>query len=95
MTRRLFPNSAEMTIEQAYDAPLGALSDRPWVGLCMVNSIDGSTVVDGRSTELSSATTWLSYWVFVVSPTSSLSAPALFEVRGMARPTSWINALAW
>jgi hypothetical protein len=55
MTRRVFPDSAEITIEQAYDAPLGAQSDRPWVGLCMVNSIDGSTVVDGRSTELSSA----------------------------------------
>ena len=55
MTRRVFPDSAEMTIEQAYDAPLGAPSDRPWVGLCMVNSIDGSTVVDGRSTGLSSA----------------------------------------
>jgi riboflavin biosynthesis pyrimidine reductase len=55
MTRRVFPNSADTTIAQAYDAPLGAPSDRSWVGLCMVTSIDGSTVVDGRSTELSSA----------------------------------------
>jgi riboflavin biosynthesis pyrimidine reductase len=55
MTRRVFPDSADMTIAQAYDAPLGAPPDRSWVGLCMVSSIDGSTVVDGRSTELSSA----------------------------------------
>ncbi len=55
MTRRVFPDSADTTIAQAYDAPLEAPSDRSWVGLCMVSSIDGSTVVDGRSTELSSA----------------------------------------
>jgi riboflavin biosynthesis pyrimidine reductase len=55
MTRRVFPNSADTTIAQAYDAPLEAPSDRSWVGLCMVSSIDGSTVVDGQSTELSSA----------------------------------------
>ncbi len=55
MTRRVFPDSADTTIPQAYDAPLGAPRDRSWVGLCMVSSIDGSTVVDGRSTELSSA----------------------------------------
>lgn len=55
MTRRVFPDSADTTIAQAYAAPLEAPSDRSWVGLCMVSSIDGSTVVDGRSTELSSA----------------------------------------
>jgi len=38
----------------AYAAPLGRRSDRPWVGLCMVVSIDGSTVVDGASAGLSS-----------------------------------------
>ena len=55
MTRRVFPDSADTTIAQAYGAPLDAPLHRPWVGLCMVSSIDGSTVVDGRSTELSSA----------------------------------------
>jgi riboflavin biosynthesis pyrimidine reductase len=55
MIRRVFPDSADTTIAHAYDAPLEAPSDRSWVGLCMVSSIDGSTVVDGRSSELSSA----------------------------------------
>src|SRR5262249_20712256 len=31
-------------------------SGRPWIGLCMVASIDGSTVVEGRSRGLSSPT---------------------------------------
>jgi riboflavin biosynthesis pyrimidine reductase len=44
-----------VTIAEAYAAPLGRHPDRPWVGLCMVTSIDGSTVVGGASGELSSA----------------------------------------
>ena len=55
MTRRVFPDFADTTITAAYAAPLEQPTDRSWVGLCMVSSIDGSTVVDGRSTELSSA----------------------------------------
>ncbi len=35
---------------------LGRRPDRPWVGLCMVASIDGSTVVGGNSAGLSSPT---------------------------------------
>lgn len=54
--RRLLPGpDREVTIEEAYADPLGAPSDRPWCGLCMVASIDGSTVVEGRSSALSSA----------------------------------------
>ena len=54
--RRLFPDaSSDVTIEEAYSGPLGSHADRPWVGLCMVASIDGSTVVAGASAELSSA----------------------------------------
>lgn len=45
----------DVTIEQAYAAPLGLQQDRPWVALCMVASIDGSTVVNGASAKLSSA----------------------------------------
>jgi riboflavin biosynthesis pyrimidine reductase len=53
--RRLLPApAAEVTIEEAYDTPLGRRDDRPWCGLCMVQSVDGSTVVDGRSGALSS-----------------------------------------
>ncbi len=43
-----------MTVAEAYSAPLGSHRNRPWVGLCMVTSIDGSTVVDGASGGLSS-----------------------------------------
>ena len=55
MTRRVFPDAADTTIAEAYGAPLDTRPHGPWVGLCMVASIDGSTVVDGRSSELSSA----------------------------------------
>lgn len=55
MIRRVFPDSAETTIAEAYAAPLAERVGRPWVGLCMVSSIDGSTVVNGRSSDLSSA----------------------------------------
>ena len=44
-----------ITVPEAYAAPLGRHDERPWVGLCMVASIDGSTVVDGVSAGLSSA----------------------------------------
>ena len=54
--RRLLPGpDCDVTIEEAYAHPLGERTDRPWCGLCMVASIDGSTVVDGRSSALSSA----------------------------------------
>lgn len=54
MIRRVFPDSAATTIADSYAQPLDRRTDAPWVGLCMVSSIDGSTVVDGRSSELSS-----------------------------------------
>jgi len=53
--RRLFPRPADTVgVREAYavDRPLPA--DRPWVALCMVSSLDGSTVVDQRSSALSS-----------------------------------------
>ncbi len=55
--RRLLPDPADdVTVEEAYAAPLGRSGPggRPWVGLCMVASIDGSTVVEGTSGALSS-----------------------------------------
>lgn len=55
--RRLLPEpAADVTVDDAYAAPLGSHGERPWVGLCMVASIDGSTVVGGNSGPLSSAT---------------------------------------
>jgi len=55
--QRLLPSPAgPTTVAEAYDTPLGSHSDRPWVGLMMVASLDGSTVVDGKSAGLSSET---------------------------------------
>lgn len=53
--RRVLPSPAEqVTIGDAYDVERPRSVDgRPWVGLCMVTSIDGSTAVDGRSGGLS------------------------------------------
>ena len=51
----VLPAPAHPTTQaDAYAAPLGRHRDRPWVGLCMVVSLDGSTVVDGASAGLSS-----------------------------------------
>ena len=53
--RRLLPDPArDTTLAEAYAEPLGRHATRPWIGLCMVASIDGSTVVDGVSAGLSS-----------------------------------------
>jgi riboflavin biosynthesis pyrimidine reductase len=52
--RRLHPPPlADTAIDEAYRAPLGRPTTRPWVGLTMVASLDGSTVVAGRSGGLS------------------------------------------
>ncbi|MEM1332866.1 MAG: dihydrofolate reductase family protein [Actinomycetota bacterium] len=53
--RLLVPSVTDTTVDAAYAAPLGGpVGDRPWVQLCMVASLDGSTVVDGASGALSS-----------------------------------------
>lgn len=54
MQRLLPPPSSSVTLDEAYAGPLGRHCDRPWIGLCMVASLDGSTVVDGVSAGLSS-----------------------------------------
>lgn len=46
--RRLFPSPAEsVSLLDAYNVPRQRPIDRPWIGLCMVSSLDGSTVVGG------------------------------------------------
>lgn len=53
--QRILPSPVmTVSLEQAYSGPLGSHPDRPWLGLCMVASLDGSTVVDGASAGLSS-----------------------------------------
>lgn len=55
--RRLLPEPADdISVDEAYSFALGDRPDRPWLGLCMVASIDGSTVVGGNSAGLSSDT---------------------------------------
>ena len=40
---------APVTVAEAYDVDRPAPSGRPWVGLCMVASLDGAVAVDGSS----------------------------------------------
>lgn len=48
--RRVHPGPAvDTTVRAAYDVPRTATPGRPWVGLCMVSSLDGSVTVDGSS----------------------------------------------
>ena len=53
--RQLLPTTSDaVNLRQIYGAPRARHpSGRPSIGLCMVMSIDGSTVVEGRSTLLS------------------------------------------
>lgn len=53
--RRLFDSPTDhVTVREAYDVERPRPANRPWVGVCMVSSIDGSTVVDSNSRGLSS-----------------------------------------
>ncbi len=55
--RRLFDHPSDhVTVREAYDVERPRPADRPWLGLCMVSSIDGSTVLDSNSRGLSSKT---------------------------------------
>jgi riboflavin biosynthesis pyrimidine reductase len=59
LMRRLYPPEAateSISVLEAYDVPRTRHPNRPWIGLCMVASVDGSTVVDQRSAGLSSPT---------------------------------------
>jgi riboflavin biosynthesis pyrimidine reductase len=52
--RRILPEPAsDVTIRESYDVARPVPDGRPWIELCMVASLDGSTVVDGRSSGLS------------------------------------------
>jgi len=57
MQRLSPPPTASVSVWDAYGEPRPVPpSGRPWLGLCMVASIDGSTVLDGESRGLSSDT---------------------------------------
>jgi len=54
--RRLFPEpAADVTVADAYAAHRPPPSDRPWVAVCMVATIDGAAVVTGGSRAISNA----------------------------------------
>ncbi len=54
--RRLLPSPATaITVSEAYDVQRRPRVDRPWIGLCMVASLDGSVSVDGTSGGLGNA----------------------------------------
>lgn len=60
--QRLFPDPSGPTdVTVAYGSPTGSHPDRPWVGLSMVASIDGSTAVGRTSNTLSGTTDQLVY----------------------------------
>ena len=54
--RRLIPSPVDaISAREAYTDPGRQRHDgRPWLGVCMVASVDGGTVVDGLSAGLSS-----------------------------------------
>jgi riboflavin biosynthesis pyrimidine reductase len=55
--RRLFDDPTDhLTVREAYDVPRPRTAERPWLGVCMVSSIDGTTVIDSNSRGLSSKT---------------------------------------
>jgi riboflavin biosynthesis pyrimidine reductase len=54
--RLIHPNEREATPDELYGVARPRPADRPWVGVCMIASLDGGTVVDGRSGRLGNAT---------------------------------------
>ncbi len=48
--------ASDASVADAYARTLGGRAGRPWVALCMIASLDGSTVVDGRSGPLGNDT---------------------------------------
>lgn len=48
-------DNADADLDVLYGSRRPAIAGRPWVGLCMITGIDGSTVVDGASGALGAA----------------------------------------
>jgi riboflavin biosynthesis pyrimidine reductase len=61
LVRRLFPHpapgeSAEISVRDAYDVPRQRWPERPWLTVCMIQSLDGSIVIGGTSGGLGNPT---------------------------------------
>jgi riboflavin biosynthesis pyrimidine reductase len=54
--RVIHPVQREATVDELYGVERPRPPDRPWLGVCMIASLDGGTVVDGRSGRLGNAT---------------------------------------
>src|SRR4026209_1207314 len=55
--RRLFDSPPDhLPVREATDVPRPRPAERPWLGVCMVAIIDGTTVIDSNSRGLSSKT---------------------------------------
>ena len=54
--RVIHPTAGEADIDELYGVARPRPGRRPWVGLCMISSLDGTTVVEGRSGALGNAT---------------------------------------
>jgi riboflavin biosynthesis pyrimidine reductase len=54
--RVIHPSPGEVSVDELYGVDRPRLDDRPWVGICMIASLDGTTVVDGRSGRLGNQT---------------------------------------
>lgn len=52
----IHPHDAEVGVDDLYGVARTRVADRPWVGICMITSLDGTTVVDGRSGGLGNPT---------------------------------------
>jgi riboflavin biosynthesis pyrimidine reductase len=52
----IHPAPAEVALDDLYGVARTRVGDRPWVGICMIASLDGTTVVDGRSGALGNPT---------------------------------------
>ena len=46
----------DASLDELYGLPRARVGDRPWVGVCMIASLDGTTVVDGTSGALGNET---------------------------------------
>jgi riboflavin biosynthesis pyrimidine reductase len=54
--RVIHPDVREADVDELYGVERRRPGHRPWVGLCMISSLDGTTVVDGRSGALGNPT---------------------------------------
>lgn len=52
----IHPHRGDVDLDDLYGVARPRVDDRPWVGICMIASLDGTTVVDGRSGALGNPT---------------------------------------